>query len=254
MLAHVLEVAIAPLLVGLASLVAVRFGPRAGGLVSAFPAIVGPFLLLSADRHGAGFAADAAEGTLLGLVSFAGFVVAYAWTATVATWPVSLLVAWAVTAGVTAALTPVQLPAGWSLLVCAVALVAAHRALPRLPARLPQPPPWWDVPLRMVLCAALVVLLAVVADQLGSGVGGLLAALPVLASILAGFTHHDDGAGAVVALLRGMLEGTGAFVALCVVVALAIQPWGIALAFAAAIGAAIVADLVTGRLLRSATL
>src|SRR3954452_8753477 len=117
MLVDVLDVAIAPLLVGVASLVALRFGPRAGGLVSAFPAIVGPFLLLSAERHGAAFAADAADGTLLGLVPFAGFVVAYAWMATVAGWPASLLVAWGIAAGLTAAVSPLQAGSGWSLVI-----------------------------------------------------------------------------------------------------------------------------------------
>jgi hypothetical protein len=254
-LGQVLEVAIAPLLVGVASLVAVRFGPRAGGLVSAFPAIVGPFLLLSADRHGAAFAADAADGTLLGLVPFAGFVVAYAWMATVSGWAASLLVAWAVAAGLTAAVSPVQLDSGWSLLVGVAALVVAHRALPSPLVRgAERVAPWWDIPLRMALCAALVVGLSLAGDRLGSGVGGLLAALPVLASILAVFTHRDNGPAATVALLRGMLEGMAAFVAFCAVIGMAIEPWATASAFVAAIAAAILADVVAGRLTRSASL
>jgi hypothetical protein len=254
-LGQVLEVAIAPLLVGVASLVAVRFGPRAGGLVSAFPAIVGPFLLLSVDRHGAAFAADAADGTLLGLVPFAGFVVAYAWMATVSGWAASLFVAWGVAAGLTAAVSPVQLSSAWSLVVGVAALVLAHRVLPAPLVRGAEPvPPWWDIPLRMALCAALVVALSVASDRFGSGVGGLLAALPVLASILAVFTHRDDGPAAAVALLRGMLEGMAAFVAFCTVIGMAIEPWATAWAFAAAIAAAIVADAVASRLTRSASL
>jgi hypothetical protein len=255
MLGQVLEVAIAPLLVGVASLVAVRFGPRAGGLVSAFPVIVGPFLLLSADRHGTAFAADAADGTLLGLVPFAGFVVAYAWMATGRGWLASLLVAWMGAAGLTAAVTPIQISSGWSLVVGVGALVVAHRVLPAPLGRGPEPVlPWWDIPLRMLLCAALVVGLSVAADRFGSGVGGLLAALPVLASTLAAFTHHDDGPLAAVALVRGMLEGMAAFVAFCAVIGLAIEPWDTAWAFAAALVAAVVADLATSRLTRSASL
>jgi hypothetical protein len=255
MLGHVLEVAIAPLLVGVASLVAVRFGPRAGGLVSAFPAIVGPFLLLSVDRHGAAFAADAADGTLLGLVPFAGFVVAYAWMATVSSWPTSLLVAWATAAGLAAAVSPVQLSSGWSVVVGVIVLVVAHQALPSRLARAVEPvPPWWDVPLRMLLCAALVVSLSLAADSLGSGAGGLLAALPVLASILAVFTHRDNGPAATVALLRGMLEGMAAFVAFCAVIGLAIVPWATVWAFVAAIAAAILADVVMSRLTPSDSL
>jgi hypothetical protein len=60
--AAILQIVVGPLLVGAASLAARRFGPRAGGLVSAFPAIVGPVLLVSGLQHGAAFAAEAATG------------------------------------------------------------------------------------------------------------------------------------------------------------------------------------------------
>lgn len=255
MLGQVLEVAIAPLLVGVASLVALRFGPRWGGLVSGFPAIVGPFLLLSVDRDGAAFAADVADGTLLGLVGFAGYVVVYAWMATIARWELCLLAAWVVAAGLTALLSMVQISTGWSLLACLAALVAAHQALPPLRARGAEPAPaWWDVPLRMVLCVVLVVGLEEVAERLGSGAGGLFAALPVLASILAVFTQRDDGPAAVVSLLRGMLEGMGALVAFCLVVGAAVEPWTTADTFVAATAAAVTATLAGGRLIRSDSL
>ena len=55
-------------------------------------------------------------------------------------------------------------------------------------------PPRWDLALRMVLTAVLVVSLAAAASRLGPVVGGMLAALPALASILAVFTHEQHGA------------------------------------------------------------
>jgi hypothetical protein len=63
----------------------------------------------------------------------------------------------------------------------------------------------------------------------------VLAGLPVLASVLAVFTHRSNGSAAVVALLRGMASGMAGFVAFCVVVALLITPTGIAPAFLAAL-------------------
>lgn len=68
MLEIVLTLLIAPALVGVSSLASRRLGERIGGLVSAFPAIVGPVLLITAHEHGAMFAAAAANGTLLGAV------------------------------------------------------------------------------------------------------------------------------------------------------------------------------------------
>src|SRR5690349_24548658 len=72
-----IELLLAPALVAISTLVARRWGSRVGGVVSAFPAIVGPVLLILALAHGEAFAARAAEGTLLGLVSLAAFALAY---------------------------------------------------------------------------------------------------------------------------------------------------------------------------------
>src|SRR3954468_2789753 len=65
MLNVVIEVVLAPALVGAATLAARRWGERTGGLVSAFPAIVGPGLLVTALEHGAAFAGRAASGALV---------------------------------------------------------------------------------------------------------------------------------------------------------------------------------------------
>jgi hypothetical protein len=121
---------VAPLLVGAAWFAARRWGHAIGGVVGAFPAIVGPVLLIGAHRHGADFAAREATGTLLGLAGLSGFALAYGRTAEQASWPASLAAGWAV-AAVTAALAAA---AGGSLvtaLVVAVASLAlAHRGLP----------------------------------------------------------------------------------------------------------------------------
>ena len=52
MLVALLELVVAPALVGAATLAARRWGEGIGGLVSAFPAIVGPVLLIAAHQHG----------------------------------------------------------------------------------------------------------------------------------------------------------------------------------------------------------
>ena len=99
--------------------------------------------------------------------------------------------------------------------------------------------PRWDLQLRMALTALLVVTLTAAASRFGPVVGGVLAALPVLASILAVFTHARYGAAAVVDLLRGMLGGMAGFVAFCALVAVLVEPLGIAASFAVATVAAL---------------
>jgi len=81
-------------------------------------------------------------------------------------------------------------------------------------------------------------------------VGGVLAALPVLASILAVFTHARFGAAAVVDLLRGMLGGMAAFVGFCALAGALVEPLGIAASFAAATLAAVAIQLAAARMAR----
>src|SRR4029079_5289494 len=73
----------------------------------------------------------------------------------------------------------------------------------------------------------------------GAIVGGVLAALPVLASILAVFTHARYGAAAVVALLLGMLGGMAGLVTFCALVAVLVESLGVATSFAVATLAAL---------------
>jgi hypothetical protein len=241
-----LELAIAPAFVGTSTLACRRWGERIGGLFSAFPAVVGPLLLIAAQTRGAGFAAQTAAGTLLGLLGLAVFVLVYAWVATRAGWGLSLLAGWSC-AMVSAAFVEVfggHAALAVGLLGASVALATVRRAPPSPAddaAAIFGPSLAFrrELGLRMAVTAALVAALAVAAQLLGPLIGGMLAGLPVLLSVLAVFTHRRDGVVALVALLRGMLTGMAAFIAFCTVVALLIVPAGTAVAFVAATLAAV---------------
>jgi hypothetical protein len=247
-LTPLLELVVAPALVGASTLAARRWGQGIGGLVSAFPAIVGPVLLIAAHEHGSAFAARAASGTLLGLVAMSGFVLAYGRTAVHAGWGTSLVVGWIAAAALAALLGAVEVGPLAGLAAATLALVVAYRALPRGAAAPGAPPtPRWDLPLRMALTAALVVSLTAAASRLGPVVGGVLAALPALASILAVFTHEQHGAAALAALLRGMLSGMAGFVIFCLLVAVLVDRAGVAATFTAAALAALAVQAATVR-------
>ena len=77
---------LAPAFVVAASLAARHYGPRIGGLVGGLPVVAGPILLVFALDHGPVFAAGAAAGTLLGLVSLLAFIVVYAHLASHVRW------------------------------------------------------------------------------------------------------------------------------------------------------------------------
>lgn len=240
---------------GAATLVGRRFGPAAGGVASAFPAIVGPVLLIDLLEHGERFTARAAAGTLVGLTTLAAFAAVYARVARAGTWPLALAAAWVAAGAVGLLVRGVELAPLPAALVAAAASVAAFLAVP--PAAAPadrtpseraaeaaegRPPGWVGVAGRMLAAAVLVVALAVAASAVGPVAGGVLAALPVLASVLAVFTHRDDGPQAAVALLRGTLTGMGGFVAFCLAVGLLVEHVPPAPAFAAATALALAAQ------------
>jgi hypothetical protein len=236
----VVQFVVAPLLVLAASVAARWWGHGIAGLVSAFPAIVGPVLLTGAHRHGASFAAQQATGTLLGLAALSGFALAYARTALHTSWPLSVAAGWAVAAAI-AGLTSAVAASLLAAMVTAVASLAlAHQGIPR--AVLPElglEPRTRDLAVRMALTALLVVSLAAVAGWVGPTAGGILAALPVLACILAAFTHERHGTAAAAQLLRGMLSGMGGFVVFCLLVAAVVDDAGVTVTFMAATGAAL---------------
>jgi hypothetical protein len=246
----VLELLLAPALVGAATLASGRWSARVGGLVSAFPAVVGPVLLITAQERGAAFTARTATGTLLGLVALAGFSVAYARAAMRMRWPGSLTVGWTCAAllGLLAQAIGSDVGLASALLCAGLALAVAHRALsalPRAATAMPVQDTGRGEPiLRMAATTALVAGIAAGAQLLGPLLGGVLAGLPVLASVLTAFTHRREGPATVVALLRGMLVGMAAFVGFCAAIGLLIVPAGTAIAFAAATATAAVLQAV----------
>jgi uncharacterized membrane protein (GlpM family) len=140
-----------------------------------------------------------------------------------------------------------------AMMAAVLSLALARRALPgseRPYEGSPAARSRGDIVVRMALTAALIVLLTVLSDLFGPLVGGMLAALPVLASVLAVFTHRTHGSEATIGLLAGMLTGMTGFVAFCAAIALLAVPMGTAVAFSVATACAVAAQAL---LLRSGT-
>ena len=227
-------------LVAVSSIAAARWGHGIGGVMSAFPLIVGPVLLLAAQRHGPAFAAQTAAATLLGLIAMSGFVLAYARSARRFGWRSSLPLAWLAAAGLGAVAGRVETSLLGGVLVATGSLAIALVALPsrREPSAAVHAPSW-ELPLRMALTALMIVGISAAASQFGPAVAGALAALPTVASVLAVSTHSRHGPEAVLDLLRGMLGGMTAFVTFCALIGLLVEPAGVAAAFALATAAAV---------------
>ena len=232
-----LKVAIAPVFIGVLSLIAQRYGHRAAGWLVALPVNTGSILLILTLTEGARFAATAALGALLGIVSIAAFSVGYSRSALRFTWPVCLGIAIAGFVVSTALLT--QVP-GLVLVDLAAAVAAVGVVLVTVPRResgLPPPAARWEIPLRMLTATLLVLGITTAAAGLGPQLSGLLSPVPIFTITLIIFTHSRQGPTPVFVFLVGLQYGLFSFAAFCAVAAVLLVPYGLAIALGGGLAA-----------------
>jgi len=241
-----LKIVFTPMLICAASLAGRRWGEAVGGWLVGLPLTSGPVAFFLALDYGTEFARHAAEGSLAGVAAQAGFSIAYAWAAKRLVWPLAFIigaVAFALTGGLLQWIAP---GSPFMLLIALLALLLGLRLVPH--AHVPAPIealPRWDIPARMVVATALVVVLTAAAPIVGPRMSGLLATFPVFAAVLTVFAHRTQGRAAAWQVLWGLLMGLFGFAGFFAVIEAAIARTGIALAFACAIVCAIAIQAVT---------
>ena len=222
-----------------------RWGPRVAGWLGGLPVVVGPILLAFALERGDAFAARAAAGALLGLLALNAFVLAYAWAARFVGWLAAVAAGWAAFALATLVLDPLRVPVGAALVLVLGSFALTVALLPGGEEGARVAAPRFDLVLRVAATAALVLGLTALAGVLGPRLSGLLAAFPVLATVLAAFTHAQEGAAATAQFLRGLVSGLTAFAVFCFVVAELLPGAGLPAAFLAGSAAALISHAVT---------
>ena len=240
MLALALKLTLAPALVASATRVARRLGHRAGGLVGGLPVVAGPILLIYGVEQGEAFAAQAARGAVLGIVSLVGFCLAYALTARHHSTAAALAAGWAAfglgTLAFVGVTPPLALSTALTLAVVAAGTFALHRLTP--PTEPGEPGPdllvW-----RLAVTAVLVLALTGVAGSLSAHLAGLLAPFPIITAVLAGFTQAHTGPGAAIELLAGLSGALVCFTVFFATLAALIEPVGAPVAFVVATVAAL---------------
>jgi len=227
----VLKLVVTPALIGATSLAGRRWGQGVSGWIVGLPLTSGPVAFFLVVDHGAAFAAAAAVGSMVGTIAQAGFCLGYGRLAFRVPWPLAFLVGIGVFGVTAVAFQGFSLALIWLFPVTIFVL--------RIVIRRATPLPSWDIPARMVVTTAIVLLLTGFAPILGPRLSGLLATFPVYASILTVFAHELQGPGPAVQVLRGLLFGLFSFAAFFFVLGLLIVQVGLAPAFGAAIAAAL---------------
>jgi hypothetical protein len=233
-----LKLILTPSLIGVASLAGRKWGLSVGGWFVALPLTSGPIVFLLALTHGAAFAADAAAGILAGGFSLSAFSLTYALLAPRWKWLPTLTASTLAFGLMTALLQNTRFPLLplWAAVLGGFAIVL--RFLPRdsdprpegetLSAR-------WDIPLRMGIATAFVLLITGLAPVLGPHLTGLLTPFPLFTATLAAFAHHQHGPAAAIKVFRGLMLGLFSYAGFMFTLALLLEPAGIAAAFAVAL-------------------
>lgn len=241
----VFKLVVTPLLLLAASLAVRRWGQVIGGFMVGLPLTSGPISVFLSLEHGPAFAAQATAGSLVATVAQVAFCFVYCRLAALG-WRMAL-------AGACATFTVVAVLLQWSglqqtaLFVLAVVAVAfALGLIPNKAARSARlDPPWWDLPARMVLIAALVVGVTLIAPYVGPEASGVLASFPFMAIILAVFAHRMVGHAAPQQLMRGMVAGLLGFATFFYVLSLALTRTNLVIAYGGAIFCALAIQAVS---------
>ena len=97
----------------------------------------------------------------------------------------------------------------------------------------------------MVIATIFVVLITALAPAFGARLTGLLAPFPLFTATLAAFAHHQYGPAAAMKVLRGLLMGLFSYASFFFVLAILLQPSGIAIAFTAAIATMLILQSIS---------
>jgi hypothetical protein len=246
-----LKLVLTPALIGIATLVGRRFGPSISGWLVGLPFTSGPVSLFLALEQGTPFAATATAGSIGGVAASAAFAVAYAAMARRSGWPASLAVASLTFAVAVVAIHAMPLASdlptllvlytgGVAAAILGIRLIAPPSAMEEAPE-----PPQWDLPVRMAVATALVLVITGAAPILGPQLSGLLTTYPVYAGVLAVFAHAQRGGAAATHVVRGLCYGLIAFATFFLAIGALVDRAGIVPAFTAAGAGAIAVQGLT---------
>jgi hypothetical protein len=225
-----------PILVALATLAIRRWGAAIGGLLTGLPFMTGPTSYFLAVDQGIDFAVAANTGVILAVAAVGPWTVAFYWLAGSFRWPVCMLGGVATFTAVSWVLQPLQVDGRIAAAIAYASVLICVLLMPRVPVpKVVSPPPWWDLPVRMIVTGVVVISVTLLAERLGPRLSGIVATLPIVSGVVACFTQHSMGAAMTRTVLRGVSTALLGFIAFFVVVGETIGTFGLAPAYALAV-------------------
>ena len=204
----IFKILLVPTMIAAISIAGRIWGPRVSGLLAGFPVTVGPVLVFLAIDHGQDFAVSSAEAALAGVISIGLFCSVYAASSQRYGILTSLILGVLGFAVSTFFFSVVHLSLIVTALTVISVLIMLLLAFPEYGvASVNRQASSYDIPFRMIAAASLVLVITYSSEFLGPRLSGLFAPFPIAGTILAGFTHFNNGSEAARRLLDGFLRG-----------------------------------------------
>ncbi len=239
----IFKLTITPLLIALNSLVGRKWGSVVSGFMTGLPLTSGPVSVFLALQSGNAFAAQSAIGTIGGKVSVDVLCLVYFWLCQRFSWRITLGMAFAAFIATTVLWNQFALSLWPTFIASVIAIVLLVQLMPKRAATFSKTQSaLWDIPARMVLATAFVLLITGVANRLGPQLSGLITPFPIFVTLLTVFTHRLHGPTAAQQYLRSFVIGSLSFSVFFLVVGLLLVSMGSLLTYALATIAALVVN------------
>jgi len=204
------KVAAAALIVVAASRATERAGPVLGAMIATLPVSAGPVYVFLALDHGAAFISDSARMSVAATAATAAFVAVHAFAAQRLATPASLALATISWFAVALALQLHEWSFTEACLLFGGVFVLAIRSLRRFAVALEAPPvprARFDLVLRALLVAGVVVATTIAGNAFGPAVAGVLATYPVVFTSLVLILQPRCGGPFTASVLVNGLKG-----------------------------------------------
>lgn len=204
------KVAAAAIIVVTASRATERAGPLLGSMIATLPVSAGPVYVFLALDHGAAFISESARMSVAATAATAAFVAAHAFGAQRYATPASLALATLAWFAVALALQLHEWSFTEACLLYVGVFVVAIRVLRRFAVTLPAPPVprgRFDLALRALLVATVVVATTFASNAFGPAVAGVLATYPVVFTSLVLILQPRCGGPFTASVLVNGLKG-----------------------------------------------
>lgn len=227
---------VGPLVIGGATLAGRIWGASVSGWLVGLPLNSAPIIYFVALTNSLSFTISTIMGTLSGGMAVVCFCVAYSWLAVKYSWPISLAGAMLCFSALTLFIRQTALPLPVLALLIPATIFLGLRLLPKNNQLIQknEQPGKWDLPARILISTAFILLMTALAPIIGPKLTGLLSVIPLHTAILAIFAHRLQGSNGATNVMRGLLHGLFGFTGFYVTLALLIDKLSLNMAFLSA--------------------